>query len=216
MRAFLRHSRLFPTLVLLAWAVLGAGQARAESLFKAETLADGTLYSDQVARRKGDLITIMVQESTTITDTQKTELKRENEINAHVNLVPGMKETPSSTGSSSVGKLPGLEITSLKDFKGDGSYSASGNVQTAITGRVIDVLDNGNLVVEGRRQLKVGNDTKTILVTGIIRSADISAQNQVYSQKMHNFEVSIVGEGPLARSQQEGWVARLMDVIWPF
>ncbi len=216
MRAFPPHLRLTQALVVLGWLVLCAAPAYAESLFKAETLADGTLYSDQVARRKGDLITIMVQETTTITDNQKTALKRENDISAHVNLVPGMKETPASAGTSAAGKLPGLEITSAKDFKGDGSYSATGNVQTAITGRVIDVLDNGNLVVEGRRQLKIGNDTKTILVTGIIRSADISAQNQVYSQKMHNFEVSIMGEGPLSRTQQEGWISRLLDVVWPF
>jgi flagellar L-ring protein precursor FlgH len=89
-------------------------------------------------------------------------------------------------------------------------------VKAVITGRVIDVLDNGNLLVEGRRSVKVGNDTKTILITGIIRTADIQANNTVLSEKLHNFQVSIVGEGPLNRSSREGFLGEILDILWPF
>ena len=199
-------------LLLLIWLL----PLQAESLFKAETLADGTLYSDQVARRSGDLITILVKETTSISETQKTQNKRENTVDAAVTLFPGSNEIPASTGSPQAGTLPALAANSKKDFKGEGKYEAEGEVKAVITGRVIDVLDNGNLLIEGRRLVRVNKDTKTILITGIIRTADIQANNTVLSEKLHNFQVSIVGEGPLARSGNEGFLGQILDIIWPF
>lgn len=192
------------------------GALHAESLFKAETLADGTLYSDQVARRAGDLITIMVKETTSVSERHKTENKRENTIDAAISLVPGTNQVPAQVGSASAGKLPALKAASEKEFKGEGKVEAEGEVKAVITGRVIDVLDNGNLLVEGRRLVRVNKDTKTILITGIIRTADIQANNTVLSEKLHNFQVSIEGEGPLTRSGSEGWLGEILDIVWPF
>lgn len=202
--------------LLILWLALLTPGLHAESLFKAETLADGTLYSDQVARRAGDLITIMVKETTSVSERHKTENKRENTIDARINLVPGSDQTPASVGSSSIGRLPALSAESEKDFKGEGKIEAQGEVKAVITGRVIDVLDNGNLLVEGRRTVRVNLDTKTILITGIIRTADIQANNTVMSEKLHNFQVSIEGEGPLTRSGREGWLGEILDILWPF
>jgi flagellar L-ring protein FlgH len=210
MRPIYRHATF--ALLLLN----GLNTAQAESLFKAETLADGTLYSDQVARRNGDLITILVKETTSVTERHKTQNKRENTLDASVSLFPGSNELPSAVGEAQAGRLPALDMQSAKDFKGEGKYEAQGEVKAVITGRVIDVLDNGNLLIEGQRVVVVNNDTKTILITGIIRTADIRADNTVFSEKLHNFQVSIVGEGPLTRSSQEGWLGRIFDIVWPF
>jgi flagellar L-ring protein FlgH len=202
--------------LLVPFLLASAACLQAESLFKAETLADGTLYSDQVARRAGDLITIVVKETTSISESQKSQNKRENTLDASVSLVPGTNQLPAAVGTASAGKLPALKAASSKDFKGEGKFEAEGEVKAVITGRVIDVLDNGNLLVEGRRSVKVGNDTKTILITGIIRTADIQANNTVLSEKLHNFQVSIVGEGPLSRSSHEGFLGEILDILWPF
>jgi flagellar L-ring protein precursor FlgH len=196
--------------------VAPAAPLAAASLWQAETLADGTLYSDQVARKKGDLITILVKETTSVSETHKTETKRDNTLSTGISLFPGSNEIPAAVGSAGSGKLPAFKADSAKDFKGEGSYEAAGEVKAVITGRVIDVLDNGNLLIEGRRSVKVNLDTKTILITGIIRTADIKADNTVISEKLHDFQVSIVGEGPLTRSQAEGWLGRIIDVLWPF
>ena len=200
-------------LVLLVIAALPA----ATSMWTAETLADGSLYADQVARKRGDLITILVKETVTITDKQTTETKRKSDpIKASITMVPGTNQLPASEGSSSIGALPAFSATSENNFKGEGSYTASGDVRATITGRVIDVLDNGNLLIEGRRQVQVNDDTKTILVTGIVRTADLKSDNTIFSEKLHNFQVSIEGEGPLARSQEKGFLGKIADVLWPF
>ena len=200
---------------LLALVVAAPG-AQAASLWAAETLADGNLYSDQVARKPGDLITVMVKETTTVIDSQKTSRNRENDIDASIAMLPQTTAIPSSVGSTTVGRLPALSASSEKKFEGEGKYTAEGEVRAVITGRVLDVLENGNLVIEGRRIVRVNDDTKTIVVTGVIRTADVRSDNTVLSEKLHNFQVAIEGEGPLSRSQQEGWLGRLFDVVWPF
>jgi flagellar L-ring protein FlgH len=206
--------RLLPIVGLLL--ALATTRADAASLWQGETLSDGTLYSDQVARRAGDLITILVKETTAVTDKNKTETKRDNTIAAELTMLPQNSALPSVQGTSTVGKLPALAMDSHKDFKGQGDYDSASDVRATITGRVLDVLDNGNLLVEGRRSVKVNLDTKTIVITGIVRTADIKSDNTVMSEKLHDFQVSIVGEGPLNRSQAEGWLGRLVDTLWPF
>jgi flagellar L-ring protein FlgH len=201
----------------IALLLLCAAPGWSASLWHAETLADGTLYSDQVARKQGDLITILVKETTSVSDTQKTERSRKNSVDASVTMLPLTTDNvPAVSGSTSMGKLPALGAESNKDFEGEGKYKSEGSVRAVITGRVVDVLDNGNLVVEGKRMVKVNNDSKTILITGIIRTSDIHSDNTVLSEKLHNFQVAIEGDGPLTRSQQEGWLGRIFDVLWPF
>lgn len=200
-------------LILLCCA---AWRADAASLWQAETLADGTLYSDQVARRKGDLVTILIKESTKVTDKNKTKTSRDDKIDAAITLVPGSNQLPAAEGSSSIGTLPGFKANGKKTYDGEGNYEHTGEVGASITARVIDVLDNGNLLVEGRRAVTVNENTKTILITCLIRTADIKADNTVQSEKLHNLQVAIEGEGPLTRAQSEGWLSTIIDVIWPF
>jgi flagellar L-ring protein precursor FlgH len=192
------------------------GQLAAADLWQAESLADGNLYSDQVARRSGDLITILVKETTSVTDNQKTENKRDNDLSLAVEMLPDTAAIKAVKGASTAGRLPAIELESERKFKGEGKYTANGEVRAVITGRVVDVLDNGNLVIEGRRSVRVNLDMKTIIITGIIRTADVQSDNTVFSEKLHGFNVAIEGEGPMTRSQQEGWMARLFDVVWPW
>ena len=206
----IRHAWVL--LLLLACAPLLPGA----SLFSSETMADGTLYSDSVARRAGDLITILVQETTSVSEKNKTTAKRNNSLSASIDMLPGVSQLPAQEGSSTIDTLPAIKATSAKDFKGQGDYEASGEVKATITARVLDVLDNGNLVIEGRRAVKVNEDTKTILITGVIRTADIRSDNTVLSEKLHNFQVSIVGEGPLTRAQSQGILGTIADILWPF
>ena len=185
----------------------------AASILEAQTLADGTLYSDQVARKIGDLITIQIVESTNIQDSASTDLSRESDVSSGIIMVPGSDKLPYAPGAEDA--HPGIAWDSSKEFKGSGSYSRQGRLTTTITGRVIDVLENGNLLVEGRRTVSYNNEDKTVIVVGICRTADIATDNSIMSEKLHNFEVAIEGDGPLTRAQQEGWLTRLFDTVWP-
>ena len=187
------------------------------SLIPQAHLSDGNLYTDQVARAIGDLLTVRVVENMTIRESQATSTARDNDLEFGVNLLPFDNNVPAQVGqTTATGTLPGLDIESAKAFDGSADHTSSGQMTFSLSGRIIDVLDNGNLLVEARRSIQVNDDIKTIVLTGICRRADISSENAVLSTALHAFEVSVVGEGPLSRAQQEGWLARLMDVVWPF
>lgn len=194
--------------VLAFSCVLGVTAPLAgESLWTSETVMDQSLYSSPTASRPGDLITIEVRENTSVTDTQQTTTERENDASFSGTLSDSQAtDTP----------LPGLGISSSKEFEGTGQYTHTGRVTTTFTGRVIDVLDNGNMVIEARRAIRLNKEVKDIRLTGVIRREDISPDNRVSSENIHNFEVQIVGEGPLSRSQQQGLLGQLLDIIWPF
>ena len=188
----------------------------AESLFRAETLADGNLYADATARRRGDLLTVVIQESTSVSENQKTDTSRDNELKAGVNLLPGSNQLPATVGESALGRLPGIDLESGKAFKGEGKYDLSHKVRSSIAVQVVDVLDNGSLVIRGSREVLVNEDRKTIQIAGIVRPSDIKSDNTVLSEKLYDLQVSIVGEGPISRAQQQGWFGKVLDVLWPF
>ncbi|MDA3961407.1 MAG: flagellar basal body L-ring protein FlgH, partial [Planctomycetota bacterium] len=205
--------RVCASLLLLSCSV---APLAAQSLFTAETLADGTLYADEVARKIGDLITIRVVERIAIADEKGTETSRDNSASLSVNAVAGLNNSTVSSGGQNRNALPGFNLESSKEFKGEGSFDQTTSFEVTLTGRVIDVLENGNLVIEARRAIEHETDSKTVTLTGICRRTDIDSTNTVVSSKLHNFQVAIEGEGPLSRAQQEGWLGRLMDIIWPF
>jgi flagellar L-ring protein FlgH len=193
-----------------------AAPLAAESLWHAETLSDGNLYADATARRRGDLLTVVIQETTSVSENQKTDTSRDNSVDAGIDLIPGSTQLPAAVGASAVGRLPAIKADSKKEFQGEGKYDFSHRVRSSIAVQVVDVLDNGSLVVRGSREVLINEDRKTIQIGGIVRPSDIRSDNTVLSEKLYDLQVSIVGEGPLTRAQQEGWLGKLMDVVWPF
>lgn len=200
---------------LLLILVLAAPLA-AESLWQAETLSDGNLYADATARRRGDILTVVISETTSVSENQKTDTSRDNSVDAGLDLVPGSNQLPASVGTSSLNKLPALKADSKKAFQGEGKYAYDHKVRSSIAVQVADVLDNGSLIVRGSREVLVNEDRKTIQITGLVRPSDIKSDNTVTSEKIYDLQVSIVGEGPMSRAQQEGWLGKLLDVVWPF
>lgn len=200
---------------LLLVLVLAAPLA-AESLWQAETLADGNLYADATARRRGDLLTIVIQETTSVSENQKTDTSRNNKVDASIDLLPGTDKVPAAVGAVGLNNLPAIKADSNKVFGGEGKYAYDHKVRSSIAVQVADVLDNGTLIVRGSREVLINEDRKTIQLTGIIRPSDIKSDNTVSSDKIYDLQVSIVGEGPMSRAQQQGWLGKVMDVLWPF
>lgn len=193
-----------------------AAPLAAESLWQAETLADGNLYADATARRRGDLLTVVIQETTSVSENQKSDTSRNNKVDASLDLLPGSNQLPAAVGATALGKLPALKADSSKAFQGEGKYAYDHKVRSSIAVQVADVLDNGTLIVRGSREVLINEDRKTIQITGVVRPSDIKSDNTVTSDKIYDLQVSIVGEGPMTRAQQEGWLGKLLDVVWPF
>ena len=102
------------------------------------------------------------------------------------------------------------------DFDGKGETTRSSQLNTYITAQVIQVFANGNLVIQGSRQVQVNNENQFINVQGVIRPEDISAGNIILSTYIAEAKIELSGQGAVSDKQKPGWFARILDWVWPF
>lgn len=101
-------------------------------------------------------------------------------------------------------------------FDGKGTSDREGHVSAYITAMVVKVLPNGNLYINGKREIKVNNELQYITISGIIRPEDISTSNEVASTFVADARVAYSGVGVVSDKQIPGWLGRILDHIWPF
>ncbi len=170
-------------------------------------------FSDVRASRIGDIITIKIVESTQSNEKATTDLKRSGTTNLGVPNFFGLETNkyPSSVTPSSM-----VNATSQHDFKGEGETTRNGSMVATISAKVVEVMPNGNLAVEGKREISVNNERKEILLQGLVRPKDIAADNSVFSTQVADAKVILTGIGVVGEKQAPGWLARVFDFVWPF
>jgi flagellar L-ring protein precursor FlgH len=103
-----------------------------------------------------------------------------------------------------------------RNFNGSAQLTSDRRFLDRITVMVVDVLPNGNLVIEGYRSRIVGGERRDLRITGIVRPADIGAQNTVESRFVANFRITYIGHGPSSRFIEQGWLGRVWNALWPY
>jgi flagellar L-ring protein precursor FlgH len=183
-----------------------------------------SLYEDKKARRVNDLVTILINESTSAQKTASSKASRDSSTNYGVDNFFGMntdfniQNLPLINGFYKAGNVfsPSVKGSAKSDFKGDGDTERTGKITGTITAKVVEVLPNGNLVIESRKEVIVNNEKEILVLRGIIRPDDISPNNTIYSQYVADAQIYLVGEGTLGDKQSQGWLVRFLDKIWPF
>ncbi len=85
-----------------------------------------------------------------------------------------------------------------------------------ITARVVDVLPNGNFIIESRKDITVNREKQLLLLRGVIRPDDIAGDNTILSSYVANAEMIYTGDGVVSDKQGQGWLVQLLDWVWPF
>jgi flagellar L-ring protein precursor FlgH len=166
------------------------------------------LFSDLKARNVGDIVTINVVESATASKNATTKTGRTSEVGASWSGVL------SKLVSDWVGDEQKVALTN--EFDGKGETTRTSQLAAYITAQVIQVLPNGYLVIQGNRQVRVNNENQIINVQGVIRTEDISANNIILSTYIADARIELIGEGVISDKQRPGWLARILDWVWPF
>ncbi len=170
------------------------------------------LYEDMRARRVNDIVTILVTETTTAQKKATTNSSRASNVNDTLTNSLGI-----AGYSFPIKNLQtGLQGSGSTTFKGEGDTARTGAITATIGAKVVEVLPNGNLVLESRKETIINNDKEIIVVRGIIRPEDISPTNTISSQMVADAKIYIVGDGELDTKQSQGWLLNIMDKIWPF
>jgi flagellar L-ring protein FlgH len=189
------------------------------------TAVDGSLWVDNgglsemfinpKAHRVGDIVTIKIVENSRATNNATTKTDRKTDTSIGLTNFFGL-ENKYPAGSSFFNPFAGVTSTYGNKFDGSGSTARSGALTAYISARIIQIQPNGNLVIEGNREVRVNNDNQIITLTGEVRPRDISPDNIVQSTYVANARISYSGSGVLNDQQRPGWLARILDNIWPF
>jgi flagellar L-ring protein FlgH len=183
-----------------------------------------SLFEDRKARRLNDLVTIKVVENITGSGTADTNTKRGSSSDYGItdlfgmNTDFGLQKWPLLKELYKGGKLftPSLEGSSKSDFAGQGDTSREGKLVGTITAKVVEVMPNGNLALEARKDLTINNEKQILVLRGMIRPDDVAADNTVLSSSVADAEIFFVGDGVIQEKQRPGWLSRTMDTVWPF
>jgi flagellar L-ring protein precursor FlgH len=169
--------------------------------------------------RVGDLITVMLDESTRAGREQKGSVSREAENNVVPSgLVSKIMRLPDKLlGDRFDGSLNGVNLNkSTIKSDGVGTAGQSASLTGAVSVSVVEVLANGNLMVRGEKQLALTEGAEVIQVSGIIRPDDVSPNNMVQSRRLANAQISYRGTGDMAAVAKTGWGTKALLQIWPF
>lgn len=179
-----------------------------------------TLFEDSRARRVGDIVVVKLVENTKAQNKAETSSNKKssndyqvtNMFNrGHAGFIPFMPIGP----QPSVG-IPILDTNSASGINATGKTKRENYVTTSLATRVLRVLPGGLMEIEGAREIRVNEETEYMVVRGMIRSKDVSADNSVLSTQIADASIEYYGKGVLADKQKPGWFSRLMDNVWPF
>jgi len=185
-----------------------------QSLWERRDPRTAYLFTDTRARCVGDLLTIAVNESTEVEGADKTELNKQTSTSGSLTA-----NANAAAGGSMVRKFAGevdALLNSQRSFDGKANRSIDRKLVDRMTVVVVDVLPNGNLVVEGRRTRVISKEERTLVVSGIVRPIDIGPGNIIQSAFIAEFAVSYEGRGPESSYTEHGWLGRVMNKLWPF
>ena len=168
------------------------------------------LSSDFRARDINDLVTVRVIESIVASGSADTSLDKANKADASLTNFFGLEnKLPTWMDPTNL-----VNTASSTDFKGGGTTNRSGSLSAVVTARVVEVMPNGDLMLEGVREIDINGDRQIIVLTGVVRKADIMADNSVPSTRVGQLRIRYFGQGLIKDNLKPGWLIRVLNKIF--
>jgi flagellar L-ring protein precursor FlgH len=207
--------RLYPILILTAFLFcLSLSDLQADSIWAKRNKNMREIYTDDVARSIGDILTIKISEDSKVDNKAKRDLKKEADKSTSFDGEVGIT-TPNH---NILPRVPGFTMNaeSTNELKSKADFKDERKFVDSVTVVVVDILPNRNLVVMGTRERNIAGDIQTIEVSGIVRPSDILFNNTVMSSQVADFRIVTRNKGISAPYTRPGWLGRILDIIWPF
>jgi flagellar L-ring protein precursor FlgH len=171
--------------------------------------------------RVGDLITVVLDESTRAGREQKGSVSRDAKNNVIpeglVSKAQNMALPTKILGTTLAGVFKGVNLNDANiKSSGEGTANQTATLTGAVSVTVVEVLANGNLMVRGEKQLALTEGAEVIQVSGIIRPDDVSPNNMVQSRRLANAQIAYLGTGDMANAVKPGWGTSALLKLWPF
>jgi len=189
----------------------------AGSIWPGET-SRNSFFQDLRARNIGDTVTVVISEKTSATKEATTSTSRTSNSDIAIKKLFGLPLKFGMSDFLGQGQPFSPELASNYDsaFDGAGTTKRSGQFNASLTARVVEVLLNGNLVIEGKKDTILNNEHQYLVLSGIIRPEDLSVDNRVDSNLIADARIEYSGRGVIGDEQRPGWMIRILDNVWPF
>jgi flagellar L-ring protein precursor FlgH len=174
------------------------------------------LLADNRAGNVGDLVTISITETAKASELANTKTSKDSGVKVGITSLLGLSFPMKAFSNKDLDVDTALEGTVGNVSEGAGKTEHQSSFTTYLTARVMQVLPNNNLMIQGRRHMRINNETEVVMLTGIVRPQDIDRNNVVPSTKVAEARVTISGVGVVSDKQRVGWFQRLFDHVWPF
>jgi flagellar L-ring protein FlgH len=191
-------------------AYLAAARAATPAPAPAATPWMATLFGDLRARGVNDLVTVHVVENVAATGSADSTLDKNSSANAATGRIFGID--PKFADWFDPAGLAAFSASTA--FQGGGATTRSGALSAVITARVTEVMPNGDLVVEGVREIDINGDRQIIVLSGIVRPADIGRGNVVPSTAIGQMRIRYFGRGLIKDNLSPGWLIRIFNKVF--
>jgi flagellar L-ring protein FlgH len=168
------------------------------------------LFRDPRALRPNDLVTVQVIESISAAGGANSTLSKDSKAALSLSSLFGVQKLlPRSLDPTNL-----VNTASSSGFKGSGATTRTGELTAVMTARVSEVLPNGDLVLEGVREIDINGDRQIVVLTGVVRPFDISQNNVVLSPQIGQLRIRYFGRGLIKDNLQPGLLVRLLNRIF--
>lgn len=188
-------------------------------------------FKDQRANRVGDIVTAIVDVKQTESMQMTPNISRESKGSLSINSMMGMEKVANRLFHNSLDKnddksakpndlaTPNpswIDYSGKPELKGQAQYNVNDQVQFKIACYIVQMLPNGNMVIQGRQEIRLVNELREITIMGIVRREDITSANTVHSNKIAEMRVSYGGRGDLSDMQSFPLGQQLLNKVMPF
>lgn len=161
-------------------------------------------FADERPNRVGDIVTVLVDERTNAKDEGKMDISKSTNNNINNGVDP--------TGILKF--IRGLMFTTNNSSQGDGSVERTHRATATMACLVTEVLPNGNLVIEGTRDVRTSDEILQLQLTGVIRPQDVNSDNEIQSELVANAEIAVKGRGMISRTQRVGVITQILQTVF--
>ncbi|NNE09055.1 MAG: flagellar basal body L-ring protein FlgH [Gemmatimonadetes bacterium] len=200
MKRLIRNLAAIPQSIAAIALVLATGT----SAF-AQFTTQSSLFADPKAQGVGDILTLVIVEKTSGSNTAATAANRSDTY-----------EQRASLGTGAFDFLPdfGWDAEFESDHQGAGQATRQGNLNARISVTVDSVYANGNMRIGGTREVQINGETEILTVAGLVRPADIGPGNVIFSTHVADARISYRGDGQVDRVQRGNWISRVIGWIF--
>ncbi len=173
-------------------------------------------FKDQRASKVGDILTVNIAIKDQAKIDNKTTRSRESSEDADLSSLFGYETNLSRMLPEGINPANLVSFGSTASNTGSGSVNRAEQIQLTVAALVTQVLPNGNLVIQGRQEVRVNFEVRELVITGVVRPEDISSNNTVNHTQIAEARISYGGRGQLTDAQQPRYGQQLFDIIMPF